>query len=257
MKINSSKQENIENLSNRWGKNALGLGWVALPSTLIFLQAELQISPVGLNIILNLVLHWWSHDEKPYPSQEVISKRMGISKRTIQREIMNLVEKGIIKKTSSPSKHPRYKGRNLYDLSPLVHLINERSPTLIADLQNRRKQTICNEENLDLNEKSYENLLELFNKRIKEKENDSLKSSVIKELIKEFKNNSDFLKILKERAQIDDNESVRKIAIQELVKGWKSDPDILKILKERAQNDKSDVVRKIAIQELVKGWRDN
>lgn len=126
-------------LKDKWGGEAMALGWVALPTSLLFLQSQLGISPTGLNIIIQLIMHWWSAEERPHPSQESIAGRMGVSQRTVQREIAELVRMGIIRKQNSPVRHPKYKGRNLYDLTPLVALLNENTPALAHSLKTKRR----------------------------------------------------------------------------------------------------------------------
>jgi predicted transcriptional regulator len=130
-------------LAKKWGDRSLVLGWVAIPSSLLFLQGQLGITPTGMNILLNLVMHWWGDKENPHPSQASLAMRMGVSERTIQREINALVEKGLIKKKGTPSFHSKYRGRNLYDLSPLVSMLNEEAIGLKANL---RKSKVTPEE---------------------------------------------------------------------------------------------------------------
>lgn len=123
---------------DKWGAESLGMGWTAIPTTLIFLQSQLQITPLGLNILLNLVAHWWDANEKPYPAQESLASRMGVSKRSVQRELNSLIGLGLISKKQSSKNHPKYRGRNSYDLTPLVKILNEFSPSLVAAMKNKK-----------------------------------------------------------------------------------------------------------------------
>jgi len=127
-----------ERIVEKWGSPALEMGWTAIPTTLLFLQNQLTITPLGLNIILNLVAHWWDVNEKPYPAQEALAARMGVSKRSIQREMKTLIDRGLISKKPSSASHPKYRGRNTYDLSPLVKLLEELSPPLVASMKKRK-----------------------------------------------------------------------------------------------------------------------
>lgn len=127
-------------LTDKWGKASLSLGWVAVPTTLLFLQSQLGISPTGLNVLLQLMMHWWKEGELPHPSQVSIAERMGISPRTVQRELNVLVAQGLLKKKPTPVRHQKYRGRNLYDLSPLVTKLNEFSPALVHSLKSNRKE---------------------------------------------------------------------------------------------------------------------
>lgn len=123
---------------DKWGAESLGMGFTAIPTTLIFLQSQLQITPLGLNILLNLVAHWWDANEKPYPAQESLASRMGVSKRSVQRELNSLIGLGLISKKQSSKNHPKYRGRNSYDLTPLVKILNEFSPSLVAAMKNKK-----------------------------------------------------------------------------------------------------------------------
>lgn len=121
-------------LEDKWGEQALAMGWTALPTTLLFMQSRLGISTLGMNIILNLVMHWWEREGHPYPSQESMANRMGVSKRSIQREIAKLCKKGLIKKVSNSARDPRYRGRNIYDLTPLATILNEESESVREEI---------------------------------------------------------------------------------------------------------------------------
>lgn len=127
-------------LQDKWGKEALSMGWAAIPSSLFFLQSQLQISPTGMNILVNLVMHWWGEEERPHPSQASLAARIGVSERTIQREIADLVEKGILRKKASPTHHPKFRGRNLYDLTPLVIQLNELAPIVRGNLKKTKER---------------------------------------------------------------------------------------------------------------------
>lgn len=146
---------------DKWGSESLGMGWTAIPTTLIFLQSQLQITPLGMNIILNLVAHWWDANEKPYPAQESLASRMGVSKRSVQRELNSLIGLGLISKKQSSKNHPKYRGRNSYDLTPLVKILSEFSPSLVAAMKNKKPAAI--REIGD--DKKRENSSDIFNER--------------------------------------------------------------------------------------------
>ena len=90
---------NSEDLISKWSKETMEYGWVSIPSLLLFYQNELQINSLELNVIINLVLHWWEKDKNPYPSQGAIARRMGVSVRTVQRTLDDLVEKELLNQT--------------------------------------------------------------------------------------------------------------------------------------------------------------
>lgn len=129
-----------EGLKDKWGDDALLMGWAAIPTTLLFLQGNLGITPLGMNVLLNLIAHWWERSSHPYPSQAALASRMGVSKRSVQREIARLTELGLVVKTASPVRHPQYKGRNTYDLTPLLAVLNQEAPSLVDEIQRKRER---------------------------------------------------------------------------------------------------------------------
>lgn len=134
-------EEKATKMREKWGEESLGMGWTAIPTTLIFLQDQLKITPLGMNILLNLVAHWWDANEKPYPAQESLASRMGVSKRSVQRELNSLIGVGLISKKQSSTSHPKYRGRNSYDLTPLVKILNDFSPSLVASMKKKKTAT--------------------------------------------------------------------------------------------------------------------
>jgi hypothetical protein len=82
-------------------------------------QARLKITPVEMNVIMQMVEHWWHADSDPWPKKETIALRMRKSPRMIQRYITSLEKKGIVTRVE------RFKGKkrqtsNAYSLAGLV-----------------------------------------------------------------------------------------------------------------------------------------
>jgi len=115
-------------LEAKWGNATLSMGWTAIPSSLFFLQGTLSISPVAFNVLLNLLAHWWKLHEWPHPSQESLAIRMSVSVRTVQRGLAELENMGLITRKRTSKDHPKYKGRNIYDLSNLVSSLDNLTP---------------------------------------------------------------------------------------------------------------------------------
>ena len=122
--------ENKNQLEKKWGNEALSMGWVSFPSSLLFLQSRFELSAMGLNVLLNLIMHWWDPNSPPYPSQESIAKRIGVSKRTVQRAIDELEKIGLIEKEATFKEHPKYKGRNKYNVMPLAKILKAQTPEI-------------------------------------------------------------------------------------------------------------------------------
>lgn len=123
-----NKQEIESTLNDKWGEGGLCLGWTAIPTSLLFVQSQLNLTSTDMNVLLNLIIHWWHVDDRIYPSQDSIAHRMGVSKRTIQRTLDRLVALGLIE-VKQTKRNGKYKGRNLYSLTPLARTIDSIAPT--------------------------------------------------------------------------------------------------------------------------------
>ena len=140
MSLSKKNEKGI--LIQKWGEESLLMGWTAIPSSLLFLQATLHISPNALNVLLNLVMHWWDTNKHPHPSQQAIAHKMGVSVRTVQRSIYELEELGLLTKRTTRKENPIYKGRNIYDLSPLIKVLQELTPDVKSAVMKTDKNDV-------------------------------------------------------------------------------------------------------------------
>jgi hypothetical protein len=103
-------------------------GYQPLPDILLLNQKKLGLRSEDLNVLLNLLLHWYEPERMPYPSTVTIAKRMGGSPRTIQRTLVSLRKRGFI------AKEPRsnYHGVRPYDVTPLVRMLEPLARERIA-----------------------------------------------------------------------------------------------------------------------------
>ncbi|WP_180023074.1 helix-turn-helix domain-containing protein [Acinetobacter sp. YH16044] len=115
---------------DKWGETTSQLGFVSVPTALLFAQADLEINALEMNILLNLLMHWWNKDQYPYPSQKAIAFRVGVSSRTVQRVLKELEEKGLINREMSSRTHKVFRGRNIYNLEPLIDALNTLTPII-------------------------------------------------------------------------------------------------------------------------------
>ena len=80
---------------DRYGEVATA-GFQPLPDVLLFHQAELGLKSEDLNVLLNILAHWYHPGSMPYPRTGTIAKRIGISPRSVQRSIVRLRALGLI-----------------------------------------------------------------------------------------------------------------------------------------------------------------
>ncbi|MDC5391592.1 helix-turn-helix domain-containing protein [Acinetobacter baumannii] len=115
---------------DKWGEITGQLGFVSVPTALLFAQSELKINALELNVLLNLLMHWWDKNQYPYPSQKAIAFRVGVSSRTIQRVLKDLEEKELINREMSSRTHKVFRGRNIYNLDPLIEALEVLTPVI-------------------------------------------------------------------------------------------------------------------------------
>jgi DNA replication protein DnaD len=101
----------------KW-KEAGKAGFQVLPDLLLKKQSELGLSATDVVVLLNLTMHWWYAEQRPFPRSTTIAKRMGVDIRTVPRCMRNLIDLGLVKKvTETP---PNGAERQVCDLSGLV-----------------------------------------------------------------------------------------------------------------------------------------
>ena len=97
-------------------------GFQVLPDMLLKKQGELGLSANDVLVLLNLTMHWWFAEQRPFPRTTTIAKRMGVDIRTVQRSMKNLIDLGLVKKvTETP---PNGAERQVCDLSGLVRRLS-------------------------------------------------------------------------------------------------------------------------------------
>lgn len=110
-------------ISEKWG-SALDGGFQVIPNVLLQAQSRLQLDAMDIVILLNLNLHWWGKDTLPYPPPALIARRMGVSRRTIERRVSRLQQQGWLKRLPATGTDAQPKIRK-YDLSGLVERLQK------------------------------------------------------------------------------------------------------------------------------------
>ena len=106
-------------------------GFQAVPDLLLKNQSALGLSPTDLVVLLNILMHWWYPLQKPFPRSTIISARMGVSSRTVQRSISHLESLGLLARLKEEE-------RTYLDPSPLVAKLTDLAK-FDTDYQIRRK----------------------------------------------------------------------------------------------------------------------
>jgi hypothetical protein len=113
----STKKPSASQLE-KWGQAAKA-GFQIVPNVLLRTQEKLELDSVDVVVLLNLTLHWWGPNNLPFPPANVIAKRMGVSKRTVERHLAGLEAKGYLKK-DVPFVNEEGHHLHGFDLSGLV-----------------------------------------------------------------------------------------------------------------------------------------
>ena len=81
----------------KWGL-AGRAGFQILPDVLLKNQVALGLDNTDVVVLINLTMHWWYEDIKPFPRTTTIAKRMGCGVRTVQRSFLKMQNLGLIRK---------------------------------------------------------------------------------------------------------------------------------------------------------------
>lgn len=99
-------------------------GFQRIPHILFKNQSQLNLNSNDLVVLLNIMIHWWSPSDHPYPRTSTIVSRMGIDKRTAQRSLTKLQGLGLIQKIEVPVKGKK-EALKAYDLTGLLIKLTE------------------------------------------------------------------------------------------------------------------------------------
>lgn len=112
----ASKQAPSFKVKDRWGA-AIDDGFLAIPNILLKKQHELELSSGELVTLLNILAFWWKEDALPFPGLATLAKRMGLTTRSVERHLKELVHKQLVERVVID-------GRNYYDPAGLVRKLN-------------------------------------------------------------------------------------------------------------------------------------
>lgn len=124
----------------KWPDAVLERGYSMIPSILLWGQAKMDLKPDELNVLLQLISHWWAAGHDPHPAKDTIARRMGKEPRTVQRHLTSLEKKGFVKRIV---RYKQNKGQdaNGYDLTGLIQKLEAIAPEFkkVADQNKRRR----------------------------------------------------------------------------------------------------------------------
>ena len=85
-------------IEQKWGRALEPAGFQAFPNLLLTQQRALGLSNMDLVILLHLNRMWWTREADPFPRPARIAAQMGVHRRSVERCLKGLEEKGLIKR---------------------------------------------------------------------------------------------------------------------------------------------------------------
>lgn len=82
----------------KWGKPLMDAGWTIFPNIILEKQSALGLKPIEVNILMHLLTYWWDAENTPHPSKKRMAQALGVSTKTIQRNIASLETAGFIER---------------------------------------------------------------------------------------------------------------------------------------------------------------
>ena len=134
-KGDSKKPSSTERI---WGKSVLSHGYTAIPSILIQAQGRLGITPLQMNIIIQLLDYWREPERRPFPTKKDIAGRIRVTDKTIQTNIRKLEQAGLIRREQRKTACGDWNS-NIYHLDELVERIAQLEPDFAKAREVRRE----------------------------------------------------------------------------------------------------------------------
>lgn len=121
-----------------WGRAVLGHGYTGVPSILIQAQHRLGLSPMQMNIIIQLLDYWRDPDRRPFPTKKDLANRIGVTDKTIQNNIRQLEKAGLLARERRRTAAGDWNS-NVYHLDGLVERVQKLEPDFSEAREKRRE----------------------------------------------------------------------------------------------------------------------
>lgn len=120
-----------------WGKAVIRHGYTGIPTILLQAQSRLGVSPLQMNIIVQLLGYWRDPDRRPFPSKKELAKRLNVTDKTIQNNMRQLEQAGLVRRELRKTASGDWNS-NIYHLDGLVERIQKIEP----DFQKAKEERI-------------------------------------------------------------------------------------------------------------------
>lgn len=110
-----------------WGKPVLSHGYAGIPSILIQAQSRLGVTAMQFNILVQLLDYYRDPGRKPFPSRAELATRMGVKSKTIQNNMRQLEEAGLVRREMRKTAAGDWNS-NIYHLDGLIERVRKLEP---------------------------------------------------------------------------------------------------------------------------------
>jgi hypothetical protein len=131
VKFSKKTKNKATGFEEKWGRDVARLGFTQVPSLLLKAQRRLGLKPTHLAVILQILDHWWDPERPAWPGKKLLSDKLGINPRQVQRVIAELESRGYIRRVE---RHHASGGKtsNQYDFTGLVNELKKIAPDFQA-----------------------------------------------------------------------------------------------------------------------------
>ena len=137
--MTKSKKSTLKANEKKWGKENIEAGWTLIPNALLVHQASLGLTPMDLNILLQIARYWWESGNHPFPAKKTLADCIGVTPRTIQKRIQEMEKAKFIERIERRESKSGSK-TNIYRLTPLIEALLPYSMDMIRERGLRRKE---------------------------------------------------------------------------------------------------------------------
>jgi hypothetical protein len=133
------KAEKAKSSTERiWGKAVRNYGYTGVPSVLIQGQRRLGVTPLQMNILLQLLDYYFDPTRPPFPRKGEIADRMGVNAKTIQINMRALEKAGLIQREIRKKAAGDYDS-NVYHLDGLIARVQALEPEFRKAREERQR----------------------------------------------------------------------------------------------------------------------
>ncbi|TKR30456.1 helix-turn-helix domain-containing protein [Luteimonas gilva] len=132
-------EKTISSTERIWGKAVCSHGYAGIPSILIKGQRRLGLSPMQLNICIQLLDYWFDPARKPFPSKKDLAQRIGCTEKTVQNNVREMEKAGLIKRQLRKTAAGDWNS-NIYHLDGLVEKVQALEPEFATERKERAER---------------------------------------------------------------------------------------------------------------------